>query len=379
MGSKKVLAVPLILLWTIALSRCGGSSSSTTTSTNDGTLITLIGDTPLADVLAFRPTIRNPSGTNASVNAYFLKSSTGTFANVIAASGSFSTLIKVNVAGLRDSATVLNIASVPAGSYVQAILNLGTTDVVIYDPSQSPPIRSVLGTLSPPAPIATISPPLTITKGGTSVIRLDFSLAQSIGPDLLSGASTNVTPTLTATVLTPTVTPSGLYGFGELDAVRGFVQQVDTVSSNSSYIGDFHLQLLEGAPAGTSTGAPAIIVNVTNPAELIGVPALNALATGAFVGVNSFLDANGNFLSRSADVEHREYPEGNITGFINIEASLSGKWLELMHEIAPSVSRVAMVLLAPASLFGGRPRLMHPSRQRNIFRRHDKSLWSRAG
>jgi putative tryptophan/tyrosine transport system substrate-binding protein len=36
-------------------------------------------------------------------------------------------------------------------------------------------------------------------------------------------------------------------------------------------------------------------------------------------------------------------PGGNITGFINIEASLSGKWLELMHEIAPSISRVALI------------------------------------
>jgi hypothetical protein len=36
-------------------------------------------------------------------------------------------------------------------------------------------------------------------------------------------------------------------------------------------------------------------------------------------------------------------PGGNITGFINIEASLSGKWLELMREIAPEVSRVALM------------------------------------
>jgi putative tryptophan/tyrosine transport system substrate-binding protein len=37
------------------------------------------------------------------------------------------------------------------------------------------------------------------------------------------------------------------------------------------------------------------------------------------------------------------HPGGNITGFINIEASLSGKWLELMREIAPQVSRVAFL------------------------------------
>jgi putative tryptophan/tyrosine transport system substrate-binding protein len=36
-------------------------------------------------------------------------------------------------------------------------------------------------------------------------------------------------------------------------------------------------------------------------------------------------------------------PGGNITGFVNLEASLSGKWLELMREIAPQVSRVAFM------------------------------------
>jgi ABC-type uncharacterized transport system substrate-binding protein len=36
-------------------------------------------------------------------------------------------------------------------------------------------------------------------------------------------------------------------------------------------------------------------------------------------------------------------PGGNITGFINIEGSLAGKWIELMHEVAPSVSRVGVM------------------------------------
>jgi putative tryptophan/tyrosine transport system substrate-binding protein len=36
-------------------------------------------------------------------------------------------------------------------------------------------------------------------------------------------------------------------------------------------------------------------------------------------------------------------PGGNITGFINMEASLSGKWVELIHEIAPFVSRMAIL------------------------------------
>ena len=36
-------------------------------------------------------------------------------------------------------------------------------------------------------------------------------------------------------------------------------------------------------------------------------------------------------------------PDGNVTGFAAIEGSLAGKWLELLKEIAPSVSRVAFL------------------------------------
>ena len=36
-------------------------------------------------------------------------------------------------------------------------------------------------------------------------------------------------------------------------------------------------------------------------------------------------------------------PGGNMTGFINIESSLGGKWLELLKELAPRISRVAVM------------------------------------
>ena len=41
-------------------------------------------------------------------------------------------------------------------------------------------------------------------------------------------------------------------------------------------------------------------------------------------------------------------PGGNVTGFVTIEGSLGGKWLELLKEIAPHVNRVAL-LLNPAT------------------------------
>ena len=47
-------------------------------------------------------------------------------------------------------------------------------------------------------------------------------------------------------------------------------------------------------------------------------------------------------------VDSLAHPGGNTTGFTNFEYGLSGKWLELLKEIAPPITRAA-VLLDPAS------------------------------
>jgi putative tryptophan/tyrosine transport system substrate-binding protein len=46
-------------------------------------------------------------------------------------------------------------------------------------------------------------------------------------------------------------------------------------------------------------------------------------------------------------------PGGNITGFINLEASIAGKLLELLTEIAPRVMRVAIVFNPNTAPGGG--------------------------
>jgi putative ABC transport system substrate-binding protein len=46
-------------------------------------------------------------------------------------------------------------------------------------------------------------------------------------------------------------------------------------------------------------------------------------------------------------------PGGNMTGFINFEASLGGKWVELLGEIAPNLRRVAILFNPETSPNGG--------------------------
>jgi putative ABC transport system substrate-binding protein len=42
-------------------------------------------------------------------------------------------------------------------------------------------------------------------------------------------------------------------------------------------------------------------------------------------------------------VARLDRPSGNVTGFANLEASLGGKWLELLSEIAPGLKRAAIM------------------------------------
>jgi putative ABC transport system substrate-binding protein len=52
-------------------------------------------------------------------------------------------------------------------------------------------------------------------------------------------------------------------------------------------------------------------------------------------------------------------PGRNVTGFINMEASMSGKWLELLKEVAPHVRNVA-ILFNPATAPGGGSYYLNP-------------------
>jgi putative ABC transport system substrate-binding protein len=64
--------------------------------------------------------------------------------------------------------------------------------------------------------------------------------------------------------------------------------------------------------------------------------------------------ANGVDAVASGVVAGLDRPSGNITGFARHEASLGGKWLELLSEIAPGLKRAAIMFnpdTAPVSAF----------------------------
>jgi putative ABC transport system substrate-binding protein len=84
---------------------------------------------------------------------------------------------------------------------------------------------------------------------------------------------------------------------------------------------------------------PIVFAVVSDPVAIGIVPRLDAFA---------LIGAVGDIFVASS------WPDGNITGFASFEASLTGKWLELLTEIAPGLKRAAIMfnpVTSPALTF----------------------------
>jgi putative tryptophan/tyrosine transport system substrate-binding protein len=79
------------------------------------------------------------------------------------------------------------------------------------------------------------------------------------------------------------------------------------------------------------------------PDVLIGVatPAVSALLRATRTIPVVFTEVSDPV--GSGFVETLAHPGSNATGFVDIEASLSGKWLELLRQAVPSITRVALM------------------------------------
>jgi len=69
-------------------------------------------------------------------------------------------------------------------------------------------------------------------------------------------------------------------------------------------------------------------------------------ARKAWLGLVKHIDQDGN-----VSVASFPRPGGNVTGFTNIESTMTGKWLELLKEVAPRVDRVALLFNPATSPF----------------------------
>ena len=82
----------------------------------------------------------------------------------------------------------------------------------------------------------------------------------------------------------------------------------------------------------------ALTPDVVLASGTIGVTAVKRVGGSVPIVFNIVVDPIGSGL-----VDSLARPGGNITGFMLYEYSLSGKWLEVLKQIAPRITRAAVL------------------------------------
>jgi hypothetical protein len=296
------------------LLRCGSSSTttttdapSTTTTTQTGTLDVEIGDVPLCNTLSFRGLVTSLTLKTATM--------TGNGRAVLPANSA----IYVDFGNLQDTATILTMTTILPGTYTGGTITVNAPSMTIYDPSVSPPLTTITPIFSTETDIPfNVSPPLVVTAGQTSVLKIDFNTAQSVetvaGQINVTGstgaASVKVKPVFSAVPLPA----NGSGNFPSMDDVSGYTTSITATLQNAKYTGSFVLQTLSGTTA-TATG-PAVTVYLNNNSQLIGAPALNQVTTGNFAEVSGYIDADGNFVANTAVIEDQSDLTSDFSTFI---------------------------------------------------------------
>lgn len=305
---KRTPAIGLTLALTVGMLASCGKSRTTPTTTN-GSLIVLLSDLPLCNVISFTPTFSSLTLTSVSGAriAHFLPSGAD---------------YETNLSTLRDFTTVLNLSSVPVDTYSQAQLTISTAQLVLFNPNENPPVTTLNANLSNRLPIFYFEPAFQVDYGVVSALQLDFDMVKSIQLDASGNVTGNVTPIFALAPLTAApLTTSGSEGFGEMDDLVGFVRSVAPTPSPTTpqFTGSFTMQLSSNwLPSG-----PALPVEFTTSTQLFGVADLNQVLTDTYVEVDGYFNTAGNLVANTVEVEVQENPSLDMVALIGLVTSLT--------------------------------------------------------
>jgi Domain of unknown function (DUF5666) len=292
---------------------CGNVISTTVTTPDTGGLVILLGDSPLCDVLSYRAIV---------VGMTLQSDAEGTTTNPF--KGVIQPFIRVNFAGLRDTTSILRIAPVNVGTYNSATLSFGSVSFAFFDPAKVPPFSIATPRFSNSGGTVNIQPPLTITKGVLSGVRLDLDIRHSVGVDAQGNLNGSVSPALSLS----NVTPNSTTGFGRLQDLRGYVLSVTSGSTLTEFLGSINVQLHSG-----SSAVPQVAVNVSPSTTIItsdypdGTPAttnlIGKILGGSFVEIDGSIDSRGNLVADTVNVEDQENVNTHHQALIGTITSLT--------------------------------------------------------
>ena len=163
----KATGVFVVVLAAFFLAGCSGSASVTPDPSNQASVFTIGTDAPLQGVVSCLITVTGVTLNNGTTNVSVL-----------------STPQVVDFAQLSGLHQLLDLNSVPTGTYTSATVTLATPVIGFIDTTQTPPaVSTINGTLSQSSVTVNFANPFVLNDADLVGLRMEFDLRQSLATD----------------------------------------------------------------------------------------------------------------------------------------------------------------------------------------------------
>lgn len=277
---RHLIGLGIVTAAALVVFGCGGSSTTSqmgTGSPGTGQLALMATDAPICGVISFDATI---------TNAALTPQGGGSTVSVISSSDS----VTADFASLMGFNTLLNLSSVPAGTYSQISFTFMPHPQLTVLDGTPPTPTTINTTLTQTTVTANINPALHVGVNSSAGLTLDFQLFKSIQTDVTGQITGAVDPSIH---VVPAVI-STVNGLGHIDDLPGIVRTVTPTSSNSNFTGSFTLRVRNNR---------TFLINVTRKTEFENIAGLSGLTEGTFVEVDAKVDQDGNIIANEVESE----------------------------------------------------------------------------
>src|SRR5271155_5486455 len=190
MGNPKAMGVFAAFLAALALSSCGGGGGVGTTSTQSQASIYTVGtDAALPSVVSCELTVSGITLYNGTTNVSVLS----------------QTPQIVDFAQLSGLHQLLDLTSVPTGTYTSTTITIATPVIGFIDTSVNPPVvNTINGTLSQSSVTVNFANPVMVSDADLFGLRMEFDLRKSLAVDGSGQVTGAVNPVFEAALLNST-------------------------------------------------------------------------------------------------------------------------------------------------------------------------------
>jgi len=342
MHFKKWFSVFSALAFVALLAGCSNNSSGNNTNNTQpqsNSVFVTGTDAPLASVVGFR----------VDITGMTLSDGTGTPVSVLNGTQT------VDFARLNGLRTLLDINTIPAGTYTQAVITLANPSIDylnVTNPQTNPPTHPTLSTLdssansNPQLSLTTstvtinLATPLVVSMGDIDGLRFEFNIKKSVAVDGNGQIAGPITPTIDLKVVTP--------------------------SDADAYIDEFDAGVVSVDAAGNSfviqgPHGHQFTVNVSQQTEWEGNETINDLTTSSIVEISGTLDRTSAAIlpDTVAIVSQNKFWAGGLVTYVDPPVGTAADFDMYVRNVLPSGTGFASGQISTIDLTGNEKYFIH--------------------